>query len=141
MKMTLLYLCTEESARRLAGGIGELLEIEDLAYARGFLWVRVMVNNKNPLVPGVWLPRIGDRDIWIELRYERLQDFCYRCGRIGHVNTNCSFWLNWGRSAGYGEWTKMKMIRKMHDVPRPMVIYMGEHRRAGTSIESRRTDS
>ncbi|RXH95541.1 hypothetical protein DVH24_008041 [Malus domestica] len=99
-----LYLCMEESARRLAGGIGELLEIEDLAYARGFLRVRVMFkfcnNNKNPLVPEVWLPRTRNRDTWIELRYERFQDFCYRCDIIGHVNTDCSLRPNWGRSAG-----------------------------------------
>lgn len=62
MKGIPLYLCTEDSASRLAREIGELLEVEDLAYARGFVRVRVMINTKNPLVPGVWLPRTGDRD-------------------------------------------------------------------------------
>ncbi|KAM3001370.1 hypothetical protein FF2_037668 [Malus domestica] len=35
----------------------------------------------------------------------------------------------------------MKMIRKMQDVPRQMVMYLGERRQARRSIESQRTDS
>lgn len=67
-----LFLCTKENARKLAGEVGEFLELEDLAYARGFLRVMIMVNTKNPLVAGCWLARTGDRDTRIEFRYKRL---------------------------------------------------------------------
>lgn len=56
--------------------------------ARGFLRVRIIVNTRNPLITGCWLLRKDDKDTWVEFRYERLQDFCYRCGRIGHVMMN-----------------------------------------------------
>lgn len=76
--------------------------MEDLSLARGFLRVRVNVNTRNHLATGCWLPRHNNKETWIEFRYERLQDFCYRCGRIGHVNTECSFGQNIGGDAGYG---------------------------------------
>lgn len=91
MKGIPLFLCTEENARKLVGEVGEFLELEDLTYAKGFLTVRIMVNTKNPLVAGCWLPRTRDKDTWIEFRYMRLQDFCYRCGIIGYVNMECVF--------------------------------------------------
>ncbi|XP_068331391.1 uncharacterized protein At4g02000-like [Pyrus communis] len=86
-----LCLCTETNVRRLAKEIGELMEIEDPAKARGFLRVRVIINTKNPLAKGCWIPRESNTDSWIEFRYERLQDFCYKCGRIGHANNECAF--------------------------------------------------
>lgn len=86
-----LSLSTELNVRRLAKEFGEFLELEDPAKAMGFLRVKVMVDTRKPLLPGCWLPRADNRDTWIEFRYERLQDFCYRCGRIGHACNECSF--------------------------------------------------
>lgn len=128
----------KEKVRKLAGEVGEFLELEDLDYARGFIRVRIMVNTKNPLVAGCWLPRKGDRGTWIEFLYKRLQDFCYKCGRIGHVNTECFFRPNRGGAAGYREWTKAKTIRDIQENPRPVVMYQGEIRYVGTNRERRR---
>lgn len=75
-----LNLSSENNVRRLAREIGEFLEFETLSLARGFLQVRVVVNTLNPLVTGCWLPRENNDASWVEFRYERLQDFCYRCG-------------------------------------------------------------
>ncbi|XP_068305085.1 uncharacterized protein [Pyrus communis] len=97
------YLISEESVRRLASKIGEFNDLEDLAMARGFLRVKVIVNTKKPLITGCWLPRDNNNETWVEFRYERLQDFCYRCGRIGHSNKECSFEPVKGDIAGYGE--------------------------------------
>ncbi|KAM1553593.1 hypothetical protein TB2_006255 [Malus domestica] len=74
-----LYLCSEENVKRLAMQIGEFQELEDPAKARGFLRVKVAVNTLNPLTTGCWLPRENDKETWIEFRFERLQDFCYKC--------------------------------------------------------------
>ncbi|XP_048435342.1 uncharacterized protein LOC125475077 [Pyrus x bretschneideri] len=127
-----LCLCTGTNVRRLAKEIGEVLEIEDLAKARGFLRVRVMVNTKMPLAKGCWIPRESNKDSWIEFRYERLQDFCYKCGRIGHANTECSFENGQSSTAGYGEWTKTGPIREEIIKPKPLVVKLGERRHAGT---------
>lgn len=78
-----LYLSTEPNMRRLAKEIGELVELEDPAKGRGFLRLRVVVNTRNLLARGCWIPREKNKDSWMEFRYEKLQDFCYRYGRIG----------------------------------------------------------
>ncbi|XP_070666465.1 uncharacterized protein [Malus domestica] len=127
-----LYLSSKENALRIAKEIGEVVEIEDLSKNRGFLRVKVMVNSHNPLIAGCWLPRGKNEDTWIEFRYERLQDFCYRCGRIGHANTECAFEPTKGGAAGYGEWTRTAPVRDIVTTQNPVAISFGAQRRAGT---------
>ncbi|KAB2620501.1 hypothetical protein D8674_040344 [Pyrus ussuriensis x Pyrus communis] len=84
-----------------------------------------------PLTTGCWLPRDNNNETWIEFRYERLQDFCYRCGRIGHTNIECSFAAVKGGMVGYGEWTRAAPVRDFIESPRPLVITSGERRYVG----------
>ncbi|KAI9071303.1 hypothetical protein K1719_046732 [Acacia pycnantha] len=35
------------------------------------------------------LPKPDSGNIWISVRYEKLQNFCYSCGKIGHDNRDC----------------------------------------------------
>lgn len=86
-----LGLSSEANVRQLVQGAGEFIELEDPSITCGFLHVRLLVNTLNPLVPGCWLSRGPNTETWVEFRYERLHDFCYLCGRIDHVNTECSF--------------------------------------------------
>ncbi|KAI9101612.1 hypothetical protein K1719_023856 [Acacia pycnantha] len=86
-------LCLE-NAISLGGHVGEVLIAEDPhyngRYFRNFLRVRVMLNLRNPLAHGFWLPRPDGRTIWISVRYEKLHSFCYSCGKIGHDNRVCT---------------------------------------------------
>ncbi|KAM1238474.1 hypothetical protein ACFX1Q_039168 [Malus domestica] len=85
------YINSKENVKRLAVKIGEFADFKDPAKARGFLRVKVAVNTLNLLTTGCWLPRENDNETWIEFRFERLQHFCYKCGKIEHPNTKCSF--------------------------------------------------
>lgn len=139
-----LSLYIEMNVRRLAKELGDFLELEDPMKAREFLRVRVVVNSRISLVPGCWIPRNNNRDTWIEFQYERLQDFCYCCGRIGHDNTDCSFLLGRGNAAAYGNWTRTAPVRDEVEVPRPLAVNVGKWRlarairgRSGLSSERR----
>lgn len=51
---------------------------------------RVLVEFNKPLVTGFWIPRKGFPHAWAMIYYEKLQDFCYKCGRLGHGQKDCS---------------------------------------------------
>lgn len=98
--------------------------MEDPSLARGFLRARVVVDTTNPLLTGCWLHRGQDTETWVEFCYERLQDFCYKCGRIGHVNTECTFGALRGGAAGFGEWTKTAHVRDVMPPNRALTLGM-----------------
>ncbi|KAF7843116.1 reverse transcriptase [Senna tora] len=81
------------NGKRLGRKVGEVFAIEDpLAerrICRSFLRVGVELDTRKPLVTGLWIigPR-GDK-IWISFKYERLQNYCYGCGVLGHEVKGC----------------------------------------------------
>ena len=72
---------------------GEVLMYEDPKaddkINRSFIRVRCLINLDNPLESGFWAPREEKEPTWVSLKYERLQNFCYHCGRIGHDEKVC----------------------------------------------------
>ncbi|OMO55003.1 hypothetical protein COLO4_36252 [Corchorus olitorius] len=86
-------LLTENNARRIGSILGDVIEIEEIkgrfGLNRSFLRIRVGLKLENPLIPGFWIPRGGDRKIWATVKYEKLADFCFNCGRLGHSNKFC----------------------------------------------------
>ncbi|KAI9086222.1 hypothetical protein K1719_031676 [Acacia pycnantha] len=61
--------------------------------SRTFIRTKVVVNIRDPLVTGFWVPRSHQDPFWVSVKYERLQHFCYDCGRIGHDSRSCKFQL------------------------------------------------
>lgn len=84
---------SKENARKIASKIGEVEVVEDpfVGYklARGFMRARVCVDITKPLITGFWIPRKGMPNTWAWIYYEKLQDFCYKCGRLGHGRKDC----------------------------------------------------
>ncbi|KAM1859820.1 hypothetical protein ACFX13_012070 [Malus domestica] len=107
--------------------------MEDPMKARGFLRVRLLIDSTKPLVSGCWLRREDNRDTWVEFCYERLQDFCYRCGRLRHVNTDCTFEATKAGATGFGEWLKAPPVRDVEEGPKVMMTGTSERRRAGAA--------
>ncbi|KAJ1391834.1 Zinc knuckle CX2CX4HX4C, partial [Sesbania bispinosa] len=50
----------------------------------------VLINVKNPLTTGFWLPRKDLPRTWILVKYERLQGFCFHCGVLGYDARKCN---------------------------------------------------
>ncbi|KAL5733474.1 hypothetical protein ACOSQ2_033166 [Xanthoceras sorbifolium] len=80
------------SARLLAGMIGEVIEvpIENKECWGKFLHVKVGIDVSKPLKRGirVYLEEF-DTLIVAPIRYERLPEYCYGCGEIGHPLRDC----------------------------------------------------
>lgn len=55
-----------------------------------FMRVKINLDISKPLPRGIKV-RVGqDSTKWVGFKYERLGDFCYFCGRLGHTDRDCS---------------------------------------------------
>lgn len=52
--------------------------------------MRVTIDITKPLKTGFFLPIEKNVVTWIQFWYEKLNDFCYSCGRLGHGHKNCN---------------------------------------------------
>nr|GEW89154.1 putative reverse transcriptase domain, ribonuclease H-like domain, aspartic peptidase domain protein [Tanacetum cinerariifolium] len=59
-----------------------------------FLRFRVSVDLSSPLGSGFELSGDGLEPLFLTSKYERLANFCYACGRLGHDDDACSFSKN-----------------------------------------------
>uniref|UniRef100_A0A803PVI8 CCHC-type domain-containing protein n=1 Tax=Cannabis sativa TaxID=3483 RepID=A0A803PVI8_CANSA len=92
------FLSKSESLAKILGNmIGTFLEVHEDSLNEGwgpFLRMRVEIDVSKPLLRGqfVTFPWMAD-ELWLDYRYERLPDFCYECGIIGHVFDKCPLFL------------------------------------------------
>lgn len=86
-------MMNKETAIAIGEDIGEFMEVDfendDLAAGR-FLRVKVRIDIRKPLRRGVTVEMEEGEERWCPLKYEFLPDFCYICGRIGHIDKACS---------------------------------------------------
>lgn len=64
-------------------------KVYDTATFKDYLRLRVIIDITKPLKKGFFLKRRDKEDLWIKFKYERLSDFCYVCGLIGHGLNDC----------------------------------------------------
>ncbi|OMP10336.1 Endonuclease/exonuclease/phosphatase [Corchorus olitorius] len=83
----------ESNARKIRVLIGSVLEVEEpmgrFGINRSFFRLRVEIPANKPLLPGCWINRPGGNRAWAEIKYEKLFDFCFNCGRLGHGGKFC----------------------------------------------------
>ncbi|KAI8544035.1 hypothetical protein RHMOL_Rhmol08G0263600 [Rhododendron molle] len=108
---------------------------------RSFLRVKVEINISQPLPKGFWLRGKSGKDLWISYLYERLLDFCYACGRIGHDNRGCRFAPRGAEGQSrYGPELRTGRARKIA-VPIEEIVYPeGETRDGAENPSSRRSE-
>ncbi|KAK1550953.1 hypothetical protein Q3G72_027583 [Acer saccharum] len=136
-------LCmSEEIGLFLGKMIGDVKEV-DLATAREennrYLRIRVTVLISEPLVRSLRVDLIGTRKVTtMLLRYERLQNYCFKCRRIDHgireyplegdireVTLEANYWLcMWLRTGSPPKKTQNR-FRRQENVN--MGTYMGSH--------------
>lgn len=59
--------------------------------ANRYLQLKINLGIRNPLPVGFFQDRLNGDEDWIQFKYERLFDFCYKCGSISHVTEKCQF--------------------------------------------------
>ena len=84
----------KENTENIGALLGKVLEVDftgdELVCMSHFLRIKVELEVSKPLKSGFFLNRDPLLDIWVQLKYERVADFCFKCGRLGHVKIRCS---------------------------------------------------
>lgn len=72
-----------------------------------------MIDIRKPLMRGIMV-KVGnaEKDKWCPFAYEFLPDFCYTCGRIGHVDKQCDVRLEQGEKQQFSKNLRCMMERK-----------------------------
>lgn len=87
--LELLNLENDGSVASLIGScIGMDPEIE--MQKRGYIRMKVEIDTEEPLRAGFWWTDEAGTERWEQVRYERLSDLCYGCGRLCHTTQACS---------------------------------------------------
>ncbi|KAL0456431.1 UNVERIFIED_CONTAM: hypothetical protein Slati_0982300 [Sesamum latifolium] len=88
------------------------LEMEDSGRAWGSsLCIRVALNVTQPLIRALRVCTTMGDNLVVSFTYERLQNFCYLCGRLGHIDTYCELrfdegFQDPGQTMPYGAWLR-----------------------------------
>lgn len=85
-----LKLRSEAMAQKLGNilGVFEEMNMKEINRMGKFLRMRTSLDLTKPLKRGSKLHFQG-KDIWVDYKYERLPNFCFVCGRIGHQMRDC----------------------------------------------------
>ena len=113
--------------RKLKAEVGELIgksigrvvqvaDLEDDGAGSEFLRLRINIDISKPLIRCSKLRSEGKQVGWVGLKYERLPNFCYWCGRVTHGERDCEVWLRGNgflrkEDKQYGEWLRAEPVR------------------------------
>lgn len=53
--------------------------------------IKVLLEIDKPLRRGVTISTGRGRSKWVDVKYERIGDLCFYCGRLGHMDRECQF--------------------------------------------------
>jgi hypothetical protein len=80
-----LKMRSDLMAKKLGDLVGKFLEVNprDINRMGKSIRIKVIIDLCKPLKRGTVL-KYQSRNLWVYFKYERLPNFCYKCGRIGH---------------------------------------------------------
>ncbi|GLT64124.1 hypothetical protein SLA2020_366350 [Shorea laevis] len=138
-----LDMMTTVNANSIGASLGEMQEVDNADQLKpsrkSFLRIRVLINLLNPLNPGFTYHRPPKPSLWVQYKYERLSDYCYSCGRIGHLSFVCPVVPKPPDHGRYGEKLKAGSpfsSRVEHLIPlkRPVVPLVAGSDRSSSSV-------
>ena len=111
-----LTQATGEAVGNTIGALVQVVDPKDDGEGGEFLRIRVVIDIKKPLPRCCKLWSEGKHVRWALLKFERLPNFCYWCGKVTHSESDCDVWLRGkGRlkkeEQQYGNWLRADPVR------------------------------
>ncbi|OMO79250.1 Zinc finger, CCHC-type [Corchorus olitorius] len=111
-----LEMQTLANLKKIGDSIGRVIMLEKPDWSQGtgrcYMRTRLELDVNKSLIPGFWVPRQDKGKLWVRLKYEKLGDFCFNCGKIGHMGKNCDVVLSDNnRENAFGPWMKAAPVR------------------------------
>ncbi|XP_050278122.1 uncharacterized protein LOC126719632 [Quercus robur] len=113
---------SKENDEEIGAMVGKVLEVDFTGNGgvcmSKFIRVKIELKIEDPLWSGFFLDRSTNVDLWIQFKYERVADFCYKCGRLGHLKARCPRTESTARNSdgkepyGFGPWMKAENVGK-----------------------------
>ncbi|KAJ8444308.1 hypothetical protein Cgig2_019866 [Carnegiea gigantea] len=78
------------------------------------LCFRVDIDITKPLKRGIYI-KIANKQLWIKFKYVKLSEFCYGCGKLGHVLINCDMVSKTEEESDlqYGVWLRASPLKSL----------------------------
>ncbi|KAJ1379363.1 Zinc knuckle CX2CX4HX4C [Sesbania bispinosa] len=85
------YFRTAKMGYRIGPCLGEVKDsgVFEVRDRRSFIKILVDHDSTKPLLPGINIGSHADGVMWVDFQYERLPQFCYSCGLVGHEEDTC----------------------------------------------------
>lgn len=86
-----LDMLNAQNAECIGSNIGRCIsvETEQTMKQNTFFRLQLEIDTSISLMEGFWWVNSRGQDKWASIRYERLSDLCFGCGRIGHTSHHC----------------------------------------------------
>ena len=115
---------TRETGWEIGSKLGEVMEVDvaesGVQWGR-YLRVKVKMDVTKKLVRGKKIAIEGREQRWIAFKYERLPNFCYRCGLLNHGLRDCPEGkmedMTESSPLQYGAWLRGEVSRRGGDEP------------------------
>ncbi|KAL0322780.1 UNVERIFIED_CONTAM: Vacuolar protein sorting-associated protein [Sesamum angustifolium] len=106
---------TRDIAEHIGNKLGQFIDME--LSEQGHNWssawkLRISLNTSQPLKRALRLRTMTGADLLVTFTYARLPNFCYLCGKIGHIAKYCPLryeedFVDPGGAAPYGPWLEL----------------------------------
>jgi hypothetical protein len=106
---------TKAMGRHLGSLMGEVENSEVYEYPEKkiIIKIKVAINVHKPIQSGIHVGNPTDGTCWVDFRYEKLPQFCFNCGLIGHAANLCrNQALNMETLAPLGPWIRSTQFAK-----------------------------